>query len=176
MGRAFFLETERVGFSHWTRADGGLALRLWGDPRVARYLHASGVFTPEEALARLGAEIALRESAGVQYFPIFDRIDGGFLGCCRLRPHGEGRYELGFHLMPERWGQGYAAEAARAMIGYAFSALQAEKLFAGHHPENAASQRLLEKLGFRRAGEEFYPPTGLYHPAYKFTAGEGASR
>jgi len=39
-------------------------------------------------------------------------------------------------------------------------------LFAGHHPENHASRRILSKLGFRLTHEEFYPPTGLLHPSY----------
>jgi [ribosomal protein S5]-alanine N-acetyltransferase len=45
-----------------------------------------------------------------------------------------------------------------------------KRLFAGHHRENAAARRLLEKLGFRFSHEEFDPPTGLLHPSYLRTA------
>lgn len=90
------------------------------------------------------------------------------LGCCGLRPYRleDGIYELGFHLRPEHWGQGYATEAARAVIDHAFDTLHARALFAGHHPGNVASRRLLEKLGFRYTHDEFYAPTGLEHPSY----------
>ena len=45
-------------------------------------------------------------------------------------------------------------------------------VFAGHNPHNTASPKLLEKLGFSPIGEEFYPPTGLYHPSYRLQRGD----
>jgi RimJ/RimL family protein N-acetyltransferase len=74
--------------------------------------------------------------------------------------------ELGFHFRPAYWGQGLAQEAARAVIAFAFETLPVKALFAGHHPENTASERLLRKLGFRFTHEEIYSPTGLLNPAY----------
>jgi hypothetical protein len=74
------------------------------------------------------------------------------------------------------WGRGYAPEAASAVIRWAFSstgtaALKTTSedliLFAGHHPHNAASQRVLEKLGFLFVRTELYAPTGLQHPSYE---------
>jgi RimJ/RimL family protein N-acetyltransferase len=63
-------------------------------------------------------------------------------------------------------GQGYADEAARAVIDYAFGSLETSELFARHNPANHASRRLLEKLGFRYTHDEHYAPTGLCHPSY----------
>jgi len=57
-------------------------------------------------------------------------------------------------------------EAARGVIRHAFGALGCRALFAGHHPQNTESMRLLEKLGFRHTHDELYPPTGLMHPSY----------
>lgn len=74
--------------------------------------------------------------------------------------------ELGVHLRFEHWGRGYASEAARAAIKHAFGALAIRQLVAGHHPENRASRRLLERLGFRYLSDTLYPPTGLHHPTY----------
>lgn len=64
--------------------------------------------------------------------------------------------------MPEFWGQGYAKEAANAVINYAFTVLNANKLFAGHHPNNIVSQKVLNSLGFTYIGNEFYKPTKLW--------------
>ena len=75
-------------------------------------------------------------------------------------------FELGFHVCADHWGKGIATEAARAVIAFAFDELQASALFAGHHPENVASRRTLERLGFRHTHDELYPPTGLQHPSY----------
>lgn len=74
--------------------------------------------------------------------------------------------ELGFHLVPEAWGKGLAAEAARAVISYAKAQTDLKALFAGHHPENHASKKLLQKLGFEFQRKEYYEPTGLEHPSY----------
>ena len=53
------------------------------------------------------------------------------------------------------------------LIEYAFCVLNAKKLFAGHNPDNSKSRKLLEKLGFTYIGDEYYEPTGLYHPSYE---------
>jgi len=50
--------------------------------------------------------------------------------------------------------------------------LDTESLFAGHNPNNTASQKVLSKLGFKYIGDEFYKPTGLYHPSYQLTASD----
>jgi [ribosomal protein S5]-alanine N-acetyltransferase len=67
---------------------------------------------------------------------------------------------------PAYWKRGLAREAARAVIDFAFGRLEAESLFAGHHPSNDSSRRLLLKLGFVQTHQELYPPTGLLHPSY----------
>ena len=58
-------------------------------------------------------------------------------------------------------------EAASAVINYAFSIQKADALFAGQNPHNTESAKVLRKLGFHYIGDEFYEPTGLYHPSYE---------
>ena len=164
--RFYFMKTDRIGFSEWTECDMELAELLWGDREVSRYICSSGQFSREEIVSRLHTEIRNNIEYHVQYWPIFELQSGRFIGCCGLRPRRPGIYETGFHLKPEFWRKGLASEAATAVIHHAFSNLQAEELFAGHNPKNAASRHLLQKLGFEYIGDEFYEPTGLYHPSY----------
>ena len=103
----------------------------------------------------------------MQYWPIFELSTGELIGCCGLRPYGEAMYEIGFHLRPEFWRKGFAVEAANVAIDYAFRELHAEGLFAGHNPKNIASSKVLAKLNFQYVRDEFYAPTGLYHPSYE---------
>jgi RimJ/RimL family protein N-acetyltransferase len=56
--------------------------------------------------------------------------------------------ELGYRFLPEFWGNGLATEAGRASIDFARSVLGLKRLVALVHPENAASARVLGKLGF----------------------------
>jgi RimJ/RimL family protein N-acetyltransferase len=164
--REYFLKTPRLGFGRWTENDLPLASSLWGDREVTRYL--GGPFSAEQIQKKLGQEISWMAAHGVQYWPIFLLANGEFAGCCGLRPYklDEKIYELGFHLRPDFWGQGLASEAAQAAISYGFETLGASALFAGHHPENKISPKVLTKLGFRYMHDEIYPPTGELHPSY----------
>lgn len=167
MKRDYFLTTERIGFSKWQEDDIELARMLWGDPQVTRFICASGKFSEEDIINRLNKEIENDIHFHVEYWPIFDKISNELIGCCGLRPYKKNQYELGFHLRPKYWRQGYGSEAARAVIKYAYDILKADALFAGHHPNNKASSKVLVKLGFHYIGDEFYEPTGLYHPSYE---------
>lgn len=169
--RDYFIRTERIGFSTWSAEDIESAKSLWGEKAVTRLICASGKFTEREILQRLALEIENGRKYGVQYWPIFSLKSGDLIGCCGLRPYGEEKncYELGYHLREKFWGKGLATEAAKAAVDYAAAVLKAESLFAGHHPENSASKKVLEKLGFRYVGDTYYAPAGLYHPSYRFS-------
>src|SRR6185295_10626446 len=145
----YFLQTERLGFRPWSEADFELAMGLWEDLQVTRFF--GGPFSREWVQGRLSREIAHWQSYGFQYWPLFLLATGEHVGCCGLKPRKpeERILEIGFHLRPAYWGFGYAAEAARTVIEYAFGTLGASALFAGHGPANEASRRLLTKLGFR---------------------------
>lgn len=166
--RSYFLITKRIGFSLWQEDDLAFAKSLWCNGLVTKFISAQGTFTAQEVQERLSKEIAGQKNFGVQYWPIFSVDTDAFIGCCGLRPYEleKNIYEIGFHLLPDFWGQGLASEAALAVIDYAWSQLKAEGLFAGHHPSNLASGKTLSKLGFVYTHDEFYKPTGLYHPSY----------
>jgi [ribosomal protein S5]-alanine N-acetyltransferase len=171
----YFLHSERLAFRTWTEADIDLAIGLWGDAEVTRLI--GGPFSAEQVRQRLAREIANQTAHGVQYWPIFLLSNGAYVGCCGLRPYKleQGLYELGFHLRVAYWGQGYAVEAARAVIGYARETLAVKALFAGHNPANAASRRVLQKMGFQYTHDEFYAPTGLNHPSYLLALNTGCA-
>jgi len=173
----YFLRTARLGFRHWRDDDIQLAQGLWGDAQVSRLI--GGPFTAEQVRERLAREVAMQREHGVQYWPIFllaqGASEGAHVGCCGLRPY-ERIYELGFHICSLYWRRGYALEAARAVMDYAFTSLGAKALFAGHNPKNEPSRRLLAQLGFKYVRDEFYPPTGLNHPSYLAQAPEASKR
>lgn len=162
----YFLKSRRLGFRLWSLPDLPPALTLWGDPEATRTI--GGPFSQAQVQERLEREIAHSRSHNVQYWPVFLLADGDFAGCCGLRPYKPERqiYELGFHFRPLYWGNGFASEAAKAVITYAFGSLGLQGLFAGHPPGIAASARVLQKLGFRYTHHELYAPTRLMNPSY----------
>ena len=116
---------------------------------------------------RLNTEIECATTHRMQYWLIFELASHKHVGCCGLRPYrpSEKIYELGFHLRRVFWGKGLATEAARAVVAYGLENLAASAIFAGHHPANTASRKVLLRLGFEETGTELYEPTGLYHPS-----------
>ncbi|HEX7810026.1 MAG TPA: GNAT family N-acetyltransferase [Thermoanaerobaculia bacterium] len=154
--------TARIEFRRWSLSDAELGMRLWGNADVMRYI--GGPYSKEEVSARLEREVANDARYGVQYWPVF--IDGEFAGACGIKPSPEDDtiFEMGFHFLPAFWGAGYASEASRAVMAFATDILGLDALYAGHHPENAVSRRLLTRLGFVEIGVHFFARTGLQHP------------
>ena len=72
------------------------------------------------------------------------------IGCAGLSQYGE-EVELGYWIARSHWGQGYATEAAQAVLQLA-KALGHCRIVAGHFVDNPASGRVLTKAGFRRTG------------------------
>jgi ribosomal-protein-alanine N-acetyltransferase len=74
------------------------------------------------------------------------------LGWIMLMPHRKDNFELGYILAREYWGNGYAAEAIKAVLDFAFRQLTARRISADVDPDNKGSVILLEKLGFQLEG------------------------
>lgn len=169
---SFPSSSERLKFRAWSMEDLPLATTLWGDEAVTRFI--GGPFSSHQIAERLDTEISRQASYSVQYWPIF--IADTFVGCAGLRPYSSPPshsapkpgiiLEFGVHLRPSFWGQGLAEEAARAVIAFAFQNPQILGLFAGHNPDNHASRKMLERVGFVYSHDELYAPTGRMHPSY----------
>jgi RimJ/RimL family protein N-acetyltransferase len=92
---------------------------------------------------------------GLGRWAVFRKDDDCFLGWAGLKwvdppEYGKTPYwDLGYRLLPEFWGQGIATEAASAWVDIARNNLPTTALWAGVHAQNTASQRVLQKLGFR---------------------------
>lgn len=94
------------------------------------------------------------ESAGVERstYPFAIVTDEGLIGVVGISSR-DGGVELGYWLRRSAWGQGYATEAARLALGFAFGELGLAQVEAGHFADNPASGRVLQKLGFVYTGD-----------------------
>lgn len=143
-------ETERLA-ARRVRADDAVDMhRLHTDHRVMAPLGgAIASWDEAEALAR--RMIDHWGSHGYGVWVLRQRDGGGFVGRAGLRRRdmdGVEETELMCALAPDHWGRGLATEAARAIAGIAFGRLRLPSLVARAQPANAASRRLVEKLGF----------------------------
>jgi RimJ/RimL family protein N-acetyltransferase len=87
---------------------------------------------------------------------LITRRDATVLGACGVAERAEEAPEIGYWLAFAFWGKGYATEAARAVIDYAFDDLHYDVLHAGARVSNPASRRVLEKCGFQWTGVGLY--------------------
>lgn len=79
-------------------------------------------------------------------FALIRKEDGAFIGACGVHPSHD--FELGYWIGEPYWGQGYATEAAWAVVRFAFDRLGTAGLVARYMYDNPASGRVLTKLGF----------------------------
>lgn len=146
------LETERLVLRPYTDADFDALHALYSEPEVARWLYYEPD-TPEATRARLARKIAgsaLTEEQGLN--AAVELRDGTFVGDVVLfymAPAEHRSIELGFSFLPEHQGHGYATEAARAVVDWAF-ARGFHRVYGRLEPRNVASARVLEKLGMRK--------------------------
>ncbi len=170
MQSPYFMESDHLGFSTWKPEDFSKAMELWGNPQVTKWIHKDGVMSTQEILDRFETEQKNQRDHQIQYWPVYLKANHEFIGCCGLRPYpsSPGTLEMGAHFLPSAWGHGYAKEASEQVMEYCRRRRLAKSLFAGHHPQNFNSGKVLGKLGFLYRGDEYYPPTGLMHPSYLY--------
>lgn len=144
------LSTARLRLREATPADAAFLLRLINEPGWHRYINDPGVRTLEQALVWMeGRLLKSYREQGFGFWLLERREDGELLGMCGLfrRPALDGP-DLGYALLAQYEGQGYAREAAEGCIRYAREILGWQQLLAITSPENPRSHALLRKLGF----------------------------
>lgn len=147
------LETERLLLRRFQEADLDPFMAYRNDPLVARYQSWNGI-TKAEARAFLAAQRVQEfgvPGQGIQ-IAIQRRDTGDLIGDLFLQidPTEARQAELGFTLASEHQGQGFATEAVRCLLDFAFPSLHLHRIIAVVDCRNAASFALLERLRFRR--------------------------
>ena len=141
------LETERLILRPPEAADIPALVPLIGDFEVARNLSRVPYPYPESAAREFVARCAENRAAGTDFnYAITRRADGVFLGGCGVHLKETG-FEFGYWLGRPFWGHGFASEAARRLVAFAFEELEVPCLIAGWFHDNPASGRVLAKLG-----------------------------
>lgn len=149
------LTTERLILRPFVHEDAADVTRLVSDRRIAdTTLNIPHPYEETVAEAWIGthAEVADRDEGLT--LAVTERASGAIVGAVALtitRAHR--RAELGYWVAVEHWGHGYATEASRAMLDYAFGALDLTRVVAHCLTRNPGSWRVMEKLGMRREGE-----------------------
>ena len=147
------LETPRLTLRPFGSGDAPLVHRVYSNPDVMRYV-ATGPMADLSVTERLLQDYeAHQKRLGYSFWAVIERSSGELIGDSGLYRTPAGEVELGYTLGIPWWGRGYATEAASAWLSCAFGPLGISEVVALAEPANAASMRVLEKLGMRRTGE-----------------------
>jgi [ribosomal protein S5]-alanine N-acetyltransferase len=172
------LETPRLHLRPFGAEDAPVAHEVYSDPEVMRYV-ATGPL-PDLAMTRrlLHDYTTHQEAYGYSFWAVLERASGRLIGDAGLYRTPIGEVELGYTLGKAWWGRGYATEAAGAWLQAAFSRLEIPEVVALAEPANAASLRVLEKLGMTRDGERiaFGRPHAVYRATRPVSAGHTSGR
>jgi ribosomal-protein-alanine N-acetyltransferase len=147
------LETERMLFRPHEERDRDAFCAMEMDAEVRRYV-GGAPRTRESSEERFDGALNASNKSLLRMWATQLKADGSYVGRCGLYPHMdnsnvvEGEAALGFYLARTFWGQGLASEAAQAFVQFGWDELGLQRIVTAVEIGNAASVRVLEKLGF----------------------------
>lgn len=162
--------TDRLVATRLSATDLDELCRMHRDTRVMATL--GGTRSEERTKQFLRTNLGHWDDHGFGLWVFRAASDGAFVGRGGLRHvhiGGHDEVELAYALMPELWGFGLATEMARALLKIAFEQLALAQVVAFTITTNAASRRVMEKLGFTFERELVH--AGLPHVLYRITRG-----
>ena len=151
------LETSRLYLREMTEADAHDVYVLNSSANVMRYLGAERMLSsPAEAVSLLRERIFPQyRHYGIGRWAVVLKENGAFIGWCGVKYIVEtDEYDLGYRFIEKYWARGYATEAAREVLEYCRRHLVGKRIVGKALLGNAASMRVLEKIGMRFAGHE----------------------
>jgi RimJ/RimL family protein N-acetyltransferase len=144
------LETDRLTLRLLCGSDFDAYAEMCGDPEVMRYIGDGQPVVRSMAWRNLAMMVGHWALRGYGLWAVEERSSGGLVGRIGFwNPEGWPGFELGWMLRRPFWGRGYATEAARTALQFAFTQMLQPEVISLVHPENAASIRIAEKLGER---------------------------
>ena len=149
------LTTRRCELRPVSSGDTAELHRLWTSPGVRRFLWDDEIIPLERAAEAVETSLELFRTRRFGLWAV--RLTGtpaiaGFAGLWPFRDPPE--FELLYGVAEPLWGRGYAVEASRAVLDYCYSSLAMPSVRASTDAANVASVRVLDKLGFARAGRD----------------------
>lgn len=145
------LETERLELYTISPADAPFIYRLLNDPDWLRFIGDRNIKNPEDAKRYIEQKMMPSYQAyGFGFYLVKLHETDTSIGVCGLVKRAFMEHvDIGFAFLPEFRGNGYAFEAASAVLDYGKNELEINPIVAITAPENARSIKLLEKLGLK---------------------------
>ena len=142
------IQTDRLYLRPFADADLDNLHQLWTQPGVRRYLWDGEVIPRERTMSIIQASRASFEAHGFGLWSAFSRSNQAMIGFCGFwHFHEPPQLELLYGFAPSHWRQGFATEAAKAMIRYGFEELLFERIEASTDAANVVSVKVMKGVG-----------------------------
>ncbi|MEC4815567.1 MAG: GNAT family N-acetyltransferase [Scytonema sp. PMC 1069.18] len=142
------LETQRLILREFLEKDLDAYADMCGHPEVMRYIGTGKPLSRAESWRNMAMIVGHWQLRGYGMWAVEERQSGEMIGRVGFwQPEGWIGFEIGWSLRRAYWGCGYATEAARAAMTYAFEELQQPHIISLIRPQNAASIKVAQKLG-----------------------------
>lgn len=146
-------ETERLVVSEFEAADQNDFFAIYGNEEIMRYIRPA---RPKEESDQFLIEVitAYKETPGIGRWAIHERSTGTFVGSFAIIPIPDRpeKIQLGYSLIKEYWGKGFATELTHGGLEFADRHLKLDEIFGVTEIPNVPSQKVLLKAGFKDAG------------------------
>ena len=154
LNRLIKIDTERLLIRVVAPCDLPALLEINSKDEITRYVPYKTWVTTADSVAWLERMEKLQAAGGVVQMVIVERQSQQVIGACLLFAYDEAssRAEIGYVLGRPYWGQGLMIEAIDAVVKFGFEQLGLRRLEATVDPRNAASLKLIERLGFSNEG------------------------
>ena len=151
------IETSRLLLQPFAEGDLATLVKLRSDPDVARYIGGAEYSRPEKIAERFQFYLEHQRKYGFACGRVVLQATGEIIGWAGLQHMDDSEeIEVGYGFDKPHWGQGYATEAAAALLRYGFAELGLERVVAVAEPANVNSWRVMEKLGLKYERELVY--------------------
>ncbi len=159
-----FLETDRLYLRPLVQTDFESICRLDTHPAV-RAFFPEGILTPAQVQAELARHLLSWQNLNFGIFAVIHKESQSFIGRAGFAQLKNGTVEMGYLFLPEYWGEGYATEAAQALLTWGIAHIPVDRIVGFAPCDHMASRRVLEKCSMQFDRIDLYKdlPCAFYY-------------
>lgn len=148
------LQTERLVLRQGEKRDCQAIFELYSCGSVVEYMPLAPFVDMQEAINEMNWHQQIFAAGTGMRWLIEEKESGKVIGTCGFLnfDQAHNRIEIGYDLLPDFWGKGIMKEAVDCIISFGFSLVKVNRIEARVEPDNGASMRLMDKLGFHKEG------------------------
>lgn len=163
----YLFEYDGLGFRPVSHTDIDILVRLDCDPEVKKFF-PGGALLPEAIPDKIKEYQEKYEKQGYGCFIVFDTKTNQFIGRAGLSDLASGETEVGYLIVKELWGRGYATRILKSLLDWAKNHLMKDRIIAFTPIDHQASIRVMQKAGMKYVETKVMPHISVECDVYEY--------